>query len=116
MRDPRISSASVHFGMVHLLVASSHVPLAFSQSAFVVGAGSCANAGAVNATARPNARSDKRTFMVLPPKVVLVVIEVSLGLPRNGADQAWPPSVKRDETDSRTPLVGPTGPRMTVFK
>ena len=43
-----------YFFTVHLLVASSHVPLALSQSAFVAGAGaSAANAGALNVTKRP---------------------------------------------------------------
>jgi len=46
--------ASRYFLTVHLLVASSHVPLALSQSALVAGAGaSSANTGAATASRRP---------------------------------------------------------------
>jgi hypothetical protein len=45
----------------HAVVALSHfMSFAFAQSAFVIGA---ANAGAVNATATPSTRREKRTFM-----------------------------------------------------
>jgi hypothetical protein len=49
-------------GFVHFFVASSHVILAFSQEALVVGIFAAARAGAVKATASP---SDKIAAMTL---------------------------------------------------
>jgi hypothetical protein len=93
----RASSASGHFGKVHMLVFSSQVPLAFSQSALVVGAGSCANAGAVNAVARAKTRSEARVLMVIPPKVVLVII------PANAEKRMTPGKVPNEH------MAGPAG-------
>src|SRR5262245_52313113 len=52
----------------HLLVAASHVPPAFSQSAWVFAVvTSPAKAGPVTARAKARATIEKRTFMVFPP-------------------------------------------------
>jgi hypothetical protein len=47
-------------------VVSSHIILAFSHAAFVVGIFAAANAGAANATTRPRVRIATRPFIVFP--------------------------------------------------
>jgi hypothetical protein len=53
-------------GFVHFFVASSHVILAFSQAALVVGIFAAARAGAVKATASPIETIAAMTLFMTP--------------------------------------------------
>jgi hypothetical protein len=56
------------FFSAHVLVAASHVPPAFAQSASVFAAvTSPAKAGPVKASARVNAKIERRVFMAFTP-------------------------------------------------